>query len=46
MDSQDYCEVALKVDSEEQAEIIEAMVVDLGFDSFQFEEGDEPECCF
>ena len=42
MDSQDYCEVALKVDSEEQAEIIEAMVVDLGFDSFQFEEGDEP----
>lgn len=42
MDSQDYSEVALKVDSEEQAEIIEAMVVDLGFDSFQFEEGDEP----
>lgn len=43
MDSQDYCEVALKVESEEQAEILEALVVDLGFDSFQFEEGDAPE---
>ncbi|MGN1215896.1 MAG: 50S ribosomal protein L11 methyltransferase [Candidatus Cryptobacteroides sp.] len=42
MDSQDYCEVELKVESEEQAEILEALVVDLGFDSFQFEEGDEP----
>ncbi|MGN0202355.1 MAG: 50S ribosomal protein L11 methyltransferase [Candidatus Cryptobacteroides sp.] len=42
MDSQDYCEVAVRVGSEEEAEIIEAAVVDLGFDSFQFEDGAEP----
>jgi len=42
MDTQDYIEVALKVASEEQAEIVEALVSDLGFDSFQYEEGEQP----
>jgi len=39
MDSQDYLEVKVPVLSEEQAEIVEALVSDLGFDSFQYEPG-------
>ena len=42
MDSQDYSEIVVRVSSEEQAEIVEAFVSDLGFDSFQFEEGEHP----
>lgn len=39
MDSQNYLEITVKVPSEDTAEIIEAVVSDLGFDSFAYEDG-------
>ena len=39
MDSQNYLEITVEVPSEETAEIIEAVVSDLGFDSFAYEDG-------
>jgi len=37
MDTQDYLEISIPISSEEKAEIIEAIVSDLGFDSFMYE---------
>jgi len=38
MDSQDYLEIVIAVPDEETSEIIEAVIGDLGFDSFVYEE--------
>lgn len=39
MDSQDYLEISFAAADETEAEILEAVVADLGFDSFIYEEG-------
>ncbi len=39
MDSQDYLEIAVSVADEMSAEIIEAVVAEIGFDSFMYEDG-------
>lgn len=46
MDTQDYLSISIAAGSEEMAEIIEAVVSDLGFDSFMYDEESKSLLCY